>query len=271
MKVTRPDVEVRTRRMTAPRRARAVKQPKMPPPSALDRALAGGLPEGDLPISLTAAPFAASGLKSVQTRNGAALVVVAGVERGFGVGAEVVDVVATAFRSDWKPAGRATQQIELASPPAGVSALRSRLASRFGAGSLRDSRRCQQPGADGRTGSAYLSVTIPDFAKEPLALSGVVVENRETVGRAAATPVATLLPVVPTTVREFARTDRPTAFVRISQGGKKPLASVRITARILSEEDHAVFEEHSTIPASNFSALRSADYRLAVPLAGLIR
>ena len=271
VKVTRPDVEVRTRSgYYAPRPARTVKQPKMPPPSALDRALAGGLPAGDLPISLTAAPFAASGLKSVQTRNGAALVVVAGVERvGLGVGAEVVDVVATAFRSDWKPAGRATQQIELASPPAGVSAHYD-LASRLDLAPGRyEIRVAVSSPATNRTGSAYLSVTIPDFAKEPLALSGVVVENRETAGRAAATPVATLLPVVPTTVREFARTDRPTAFVRISQGGKSPLASVRITARIVSEEDHAVFEEHSTIPAGSFSAVRSADYRLALPLARL--
>ena len=206
----------------------------------------------------------------MQPRNSAALVVVAGVERaGLGVGAEVVDVVATAFRSDWKPAGRATQQVELASRPAGESAHYD-LASRLDLAPGRyEIRVAVSSPATGRTGSAYLSVTIPDFAKDPLALSGVVVGNREAAGPAAVTPIATLLPVVPTTVREFAGTDRATAFVRISQGGKKPLASVRITARILGEEDHAVFEEHSTIPASSFSALRSADYRFAVPLARL--
>jgi VWFA-related protein len=270
VKVTRPAVEVRTRSgYYAPRPARTVKQPKMLP-SALDRALAGGLPAGDLPISLTAAPFAASGLKGVRTRNSAALVVVAGVERaGRGAAAEVVDVVATAFRSDWKPAGRATQQVELVSRPAGESAHYD-LASRLDLAPGRyEVRVAVSSPATGRTGSAYLSVTIPDFAKDPLALSGVVVENREAAGRASVTPIATLLPVVPTSVREFTGTDRLTAFVRSFQGGKSPLASVRITARIVSEEDHAVFEEHSTIPAGSFSAVRSADYRLALPLARL--
>jgi hypothetical protein len=70
-------------------------------------------------------------------------------------------------------------------------------------------------------------------------------------------------------VREFANDDRPTAFVRLYQGGKRPLAPVRLTARILNEEDAAVFEETSTVPAESFTAARSADYRFALPLAEL--
>ena len=104
VKVSRPGVEVRARSgYYEPRPDRLARQTKVPPPSAIDRALAGGLPAGDLPISLTAAAFASSGAR-VQTRNTAALIVVAGVDRAaLGVEAvEVVDVVATAFRNDWK-------------------------------------------------------------------------------------------------------------------------------------------------------------------------
>jgi hypothetical protein len=53
--------------------------------------------------------------------------------------------------------------------------------------------------------------------------------------------------------------------VRVYQGGKRPVAPVRVTARILNEENVAVFEENSTISAGSFSAARSADYRQALP------
>ena len=121
----------------------------------------------------------------------------------------------------------------------------------------------------GRTGSAYLSVTIPDLTKEALTLSGVVLESREAVVHSAVKDGATLVPLAPTTVRDFARTDQPTAFVRVFQGGKKSLVPVRVTARIVNEEDRPVFEEHTTAAAESFGADRSADYRLTLPLAGL--
>jgi hypothetical protein len=113
-----------------------------------------------------------------------------------------------------------------------------------------------------------VSVTVPDFSKEPLTLSGVVLENRTTAVRAGGEAIA-LLPVVPTTVRAFTAADRPAAFVRVYQGGKRPVAPVRVTARILNDQNVAVFEENATISSGSFGAARSADYSLTLPLAEL--
>jgi VWFA-related protein len=269
VKVSRPGAEVRARSgYYAPQRERTVKPTKTPPPSALDRAVAGGLPIGDLTISLTVAPFAAAGVSSAREKNSATLIVVAGLDPARAGGEkEVLQVMATAFRSDWKPAGSSTQTLELgARQPS--ERIHDDLASRLALAPGRYEIRVAVSNSAGRIGSAYASVTIPDFSKEPLALSGVVLENRMATVRAGGEALA-LLPVVPTTVREFANADRPTAFVRLYQGGNKPLAPVRITARILNEEDAAVFEETSTIPAGSFTAARSADYRFALPIAGL--
>lgn len=270
VRVSRPGAEVRARSgYFAPQRERAVKAAKTPPPSALDRAVASGLPMGDLPITLTAVPLASAGLTGTRGRNSGTVIVVAGLDRvGAGGDKEVIEVMATAFRSDWKSAGSATQTLELSAPPAEERQhddLASRLDLAPGRYEIRVAVNSQ---ATGRTGSAYASVTIPDFSKEPLALSGVALENRTGHVSAGGEAIA-LLPVVPTTVREFSNADRPTAFVRLYQGGKRPLAPVRVTARILNEENRASFEETSTIPPASFTAARSADYRLALPLAGL--
>jgi VWFA-related protein len=270
VRVSRPDAEVRTRSgYYAPQRERAVRPTKTPPPSALDRAVAGGLPMGDLPITLTVAPFAAAGVSSARGKNNATLIVVAGRDPvDAGGDKDIVELKTTAFRSDWKSAGSATQTLDLSAGPAEQRPhddLASHLDLAPGRYEIRVAVSSQ---GTGRTGSAYASVTIPDFSKEPLALSGVVLEHRTAMVRAGGEAIG-LLPVAPTTVREFANDDRPTAFVRLYQGGKRPLAPVRLTARILNEEDAAVFEETSTVPAESFTAARSADYRFALPLAEL--
>jgi VWFA-related protein len=270
VRVSRPGAEVRTRSgYYAPQLERAAKPSKRPPPSTLDRAVAGGLPMGDLPVSLTVAPFAAAGLSGARATNKATLMVIAGLDAvDGGSDKDLVEVRTAAFRSDWKSAGSATQTLELSARSADERP-HNDFASRLDLAPGRyEIRVAVNSAATGRTGSVYASVTIPDFSKEPIALSGVVLEHRTSMVRAGGDAIASL-PVVPTSVRDFSSAERPTAFVRIYQGGKRPLAPVRVTARILNEEDRAVFEETSTIPAANFNAVRSTDYRLMLPLAGL--
>jgi len=110
-------------------------------------------------------------------------------------------------------------------------------------------------------------VIVPDFSKEPLSLSGVVVA-RDT-GSAAAGVLASVLPLAPTTTREFARADGTVAFVRIYQGGKAAPTPVQITARLVNESDRAVLDRVSTLAPVAFGAAHSADYRLDLPLADL--
>jgi hypothetical protein len=163
-----------------------------------------------------------------------------------------LDVVATAFRDDWKPAGAHKQQLEMAAVPADDIThydIASRLDLPPGRYEVRvaiDSREAD------RTGSAYVSVTIPDFAKDPLALSGMLIESGH-----------------PTTIREFARSDRASSFLQIYQGGNKPITPVRLSLRILNEADQVVFDQASTLEPASFGGLRTADSRFELPLARL--
>jgi len=78
-----------------------------------------------------------------------------------------------------------------------------------------------------------------------------------------------VVPVAPTTLREFAKSASPTAFVQIYQGGAAAPVRVQVTARLVNEADRTVFERKLPLEATLFGALRGADYRLDLPLANL--
>lgn len=257
--VNRPGVEVRARSgYVAPTDRPPARSGRSLP--AADRALAGGLPTGDLPLALTVTPFA------TPENPGAAVGIIAAVDRERGAPAgEVVQMVARAFDETWKEVARITNEFEL--PAAGsidvpTAELGTRLNMRPGRYEIRVAVTTV---SDGRTGSVYSSVTVPDFRREPLSLSGIIVERRAG-GAAMIDSLTRLLPGRPTTQRIFSRGDRVAVAVRVRQGGGKPPMPVRIAARIVDETDRARYATESTLVPAAFNIRREADYRLDLPI-----
>jgi hypothetical protein len=81
--------------------------------------------------------------------------------------------------------------------------------------------------------------------------------------------LASLIPIVPTTMRQFQQSDQVTAYLKVYQGGKEPLLPVVITSRIVDDRGDTVSNLVQRIGVDQFQAARSADYRLELPLAGL--
>ncbi len=161
VRVNRPGLTVRTRNgYYAPLEERAERPSRLPAPSVLDAAIAGGLPAGDLPMGVTATPFASAGSSSP----------VVGVVTGFSPLAlrpegEEFDVLVTAFRDDWKRMATATQRIRSMATPQGPGPLRVDVTSRLELRPGRYEIRTAVTGlTSGHTGSAYTSVVVPDFA-----------------------------------------------------------------------------------------------------------
>ena len=77
--------------------------------------------------------------------------------------------------------------------------------------------------------------------------------------------VADLSPVVPTSRREFARTDSLTAFVRVYRGGDDA-ATVPVRARIVDASAQTVFDHTATLQAADIAKERGAEVRLDLPL-----
>jgi hypothetical protein len=122
---------------------------------------------------------------------------------------------------------------------------------------------------DGRQGGAYAYVDVPDMAKAPLSMSSVVVSVAPPVPSAPAASLLDVVPVAPTSQREFTRTDRVRTFARVYQGGTDPVVAVALRARIVDSRDREMLNEVTTFDASRFGASRAADFHMELPLTRL--
>jgi hypothetical protein len=117
-----------------------------------------------------------------------------------------------------------------------------------------------------RSGSVYTYVEVPDFSKEPLSLSGVVLQSGAT---RLATPrdvFETITPIVPTSRREFLRTETVSVFARVYLGDETPPASVATRVRVVDTASKTVFGGTTTLAAAEFGEERSTELKLDVPL-----
>lgn len=227
-------------------------------------ALQGVLPRADVPLSISAAPFAIPGKAE------SAIAIVLGarpqVPPGRAGGTGTVKLLTAAFGSDGKSADAVDQTIGVTWRPDASGASRFEVVSRLTLKPGRYEVRAALDTATNQRGSVYTFVDVPDFAKQPLSLSGLVLSVTPGVSSAGREAVANLVPIVPTALREFARTDRATAFLQIYQEtGKLPQAA-SLTARITDTSDRVVWDQVTELAAARFPAGRGADYRLDLPV-----
>ena len=256
----RPDLEVRTRKgYYSPTAKRSPKDP-LAGRTELERTLAGGIPASELPLTLSASVVA-----TADGRQGT-VAIVTGVRQASADSLEsgTIDVLATAFDAVWKERASAHQTLDFG-VARNVNSDRqlevlSRLTLAPGTYELRVAAKL-----DGRLGSVFVDVTIPDFSKEDLLASSLVIGRTSGVVAAPKAAFDDVLPVVPTAAREFSSDDRITAFLRFYQGGKRPARGVSVALHLLDQDSRSVFEDTTTLDAGRFGANRSADYQRALP------
>ena len=118
----------------------------------------------------------------------------------------------------------------------------------------------------GKTGSVYTFVDVPNFRVAVLAMSGVVVSVLPA-GASAATKLDDLTPDLPTSRRNFSRSDRVAVFARIHGG--TATQPVKVTARLRAGNNKIVFERPTTIDGAAFDLARAAPYRIDLPISDL--
>jgi len=256
VKVNRPGVEVHSRNM----RYDAV--PDKPgaavPVSPTDSAVGEFLPKDDLRIEAALAPFVTSErATSVQV----ALTVRAPSDVSFG-SRDQADVLIRAFTPDGRSVGQVHETLPVTVDAGSSFDVSSRIELKPGRYSLRIAVTSKTAG---RTGSVYSDVIVPDFSKEPLTLSGVILTSSS--GSSLRGDV--LLTLVPTTTRSFVPDDQICAFVRAYQGGSSTLAPMSMHVRIVDEHNAAVVERTEAVPAQAFTRDRAADYWMRLPLSSL--
>jgi len=265
IRVNRPGVTVQARKgYVAPRPNRRTTTAKPGPEvSPLATAVAGFLPKGDVPLRATAIPMALSG------RSEAGVAIVARVQQPPALErtTQQVELLTTAFDPDGKARGSRRQTARVTMLPSDSSVAEYEVLSRIDLKPGRYNLRIAAHNtAIEKSGSVFFDLDVPDFRKDGLWMSGVALTSRY--GLAAAPPgaLADLLPVVPTTVREFAPDDEVGAFLQVVQGGRRPVTPVRLELRIIDAADTVVHQANDTLEAAMFSAARLAEYQLQLPL-----
>ncbi len=251
--VKRPGVEVRSRRgYTAPR-GKAPAPPKVPAGDKTSpqvrEALDSPLPLSSLTLSVFAAPF-----KGTAPNTAVAVTVeAAGNDFGFDQkdGKLLTDVEVSTIAID--------QQGKIRGGDRSVVnfALKPENRERFAQTGVRVSTRLQLPpgryqlrvaareSGAGRVGSVNYDLDVPDFTKEPIALSGVVIASASGLRMSTAKPdeeFKGVLPGPPVAVRTFPRGDDLAVFAEVYDNDVKNPHVVDITTTVVSEDGRNVFK-----------------------------
>lgn len=119
---------------------------------------------------------------------------------------------------------------------------------------------------DGRPGSVHTSVDVPDFARAPLSMSGLVLESTAAPVTAPLSVVEGLLPLVPTALRDFRTVDQAQVLVRIYQGGAPTPLSASLSGTVIDAGGRVVFSQTTTLTPADFAGTRAAEGVFELPL-----
>ena len=261
VRVDHPGVTVRARSAySEPRPPRPGREP-----APVTRAISGLLPATGLSMRATFAPFAIPGQKKV------AVTVALGLRRPAPAEptTDRVRVLVHAFDPEGRSRGSRTFDVQVALRATGGGEAKYEALARIDLDPGRYQVRVSAESASlSTTGSVYSELVVPEYRKDPVALSGVILAADPALPSAGQESLGSIVPVAPTTQREFAG-HRGTTFVRVYQGGRTPLTSVPLTTRIVNEQGDAVFERTETLGSVRFDGARAADHRFELPLSGL--
>jgi VWFA-related protein len=266
IKTNRPDTNVRARSGYVARGIKSVSPPRRNAPTAVDLAIADVIPRGDLAMQAMAAPFAASAKRE------AAIAIVIGLRHDVPMQAlqQRVELVTAVFDHEGRQhaSQRQTAQLRLARTDDGEAnyELLTRIDVKPGRYSLRIG--AHNTVID-KSGSVFVDVDVPDFSNEQLSLSGLLLAASSSPMAAPRDALQPIVPIVPSALRHFARQDRVSGFLRVYQGGKGEVQPVTMTTRVSDERGRPVIDRTDVIASEAFTAARSVDVQVPIPVAAL--
>lgn len=264
----RPDVQVRARSGYYEPDSPRGKKEAAPTAAAWD-ALAGAAAKTDLAMQVTGAAFGVAGQARAAVALTLGIELAAPAERAV----DSVDLLVIALDANsgkQTASERVKARATLRGAPGGGRAFYEVLARV----DLKPGRYQVRLGASsalsGKSGSVYSDLDVPDFSSSRGALSGLVLSVTPGPVAAPGDRFADLLPIVPTTRREFVAGDQVAAFLRVYDGGNPAAGPVDVTARITDGAGRIVFRTTGGVTPTPAGSLRVADYRLTLPVERLL-
>jgi hypothetical protein len=236
------------------------------PLSPVVAALSGILPKSDLGMQVTVAPFRVPGKRELALA--AVLAIRQPPPADPTIVAEHVDVLVTAFDPTGRNLSSRRFSADLKLRPGAGSQVQYELITRVDLRPGRYQLRFAASSAlEGKSGSIYHDLDVPDLSRSGVQLSGIAVATSPSVAAAPKEALATLLPIVPTARRDLFQTDSVTAFVRVYQNGVRTASPVAMLARVLDQTGGVVFVDRRTIAPSEFNSTFAADHQVTLSMA----
>jgi VWFA-related protein len=279
VKVNRPNVTVQARGGYYAAGRAPVASPKIPKdlPAPLAQALAGLWPATDIRLSIGTAPVAVPGVR------GGAVAVLMNVEQDLSPDGPLgnldaafftrphstkVSVLTGAFDANGKSYGFDQLTADVEPRATGDRTFSYDIASRLELKPGRyEIRAAVQDSTLRQTASAYTYVTVPDFARETVSLSGVFLQVDDG-RRMAGAPLGDLTAGQPTTRRTFGRDEHVVAFVESYQGQARESGPGYLTTEIYDDTDQRVYQQELRIVPSR-PEQRTASFGVELPLSRL--
>lgn len=224
-------------------------------------ALANAIPVTDLPMQAMAAPFAGS-----RRDDAIVAIVIAFRHPAAGTRQHRLDLVTGAFEHDGRQRALQHQEatIRLTEPVAAGVVYEVTTSVRLKPGRYR-----LRLGARNRTlqqsGSVFLDVDVPDFSRERLSLSGLVLATSAAPKQAVIPGMRSTLPIAVSTLREFSGSDTVTGFLRVYQGNSEDVRPVEASMSVVDTRGTSIDAAKRTILGEHFSR-HSADLSFPVPV-----
>jgi VWFA-related protein len=268
VKIDRPDVTVRTSSgYFTPKSGTLETEEMKGAPRSSDLGLVGMTGAPGLPLRAMAVPVA---LEGRGREAGVAVALTVRLPAPLEPIAESLVVVSNVYDSDGRPGPPSRRQVDLTLVPSTGDELTYDVYSRLTLAPGRYQLRLNATSrALGRSGSVYADIEVPDFVKAPVALSALVLGAAPVSGEARTDALANLLPILPTTARDFAPSDRVVAFLRVFQSGAPAPVPVTMNVRVLDADDATVSESTVTLGSEAFANGRAAPFQFDLPIGGL--
>jgi hypothetical protein len=123
--------------------------------------------------------------------------------------------------------------------------------------------------SDGKTGSVYADIDVEPLPRNGFALSPLMVSTQPALASAPRDTLRDIVPLVPTSLREFARSMRVIAFAQLAFGEAPQLEPVRMRSVILDAGNQTVHSSDATITPPPFEQDRIVFHHVPVPTEAL--
>jgi hypothetical protein len=268
VKVNRENVTVNARKAFyaggGPRPAVTIDDGIKKVPAALMDAIVSNWPASDLPLNVSIVPFAdPSGSRP------AVVLSIASERTTDRRSTGPLDVLVEAFDRNGRSVNFHHQALDIGEALAASGSGRYEILSRLPLDPGRyEIRAGIHDGATKRVGTVHTYVDVPDFARAPLTMSGVLMQAAPAPLTAPRALLAGLVDSVPSARRTFATTDIVKASLRVYQGSAPQ--DVTVTTRIEDAGGKAVVDERVSVPGGEFSGRPAAvDLSREIPLSEL--